>query len=279
MKPAKTIPEITIQPSESYMSSVSSATSETTSNATTANSTDAATADVKKQKDQFLQILLTQLKNQNPLDPQKPQDFATQLAQYSALEQQINTNTKLDSLISAANSNSVSPISYLGTTVDYESTTAPVQNEAATWNYSTTGAAAITIQIKDASGKVVYTGAGDTSVGQHTLTLNELKGVPDGTALTISVAATDAAGKAIAPTVTARALIDAVDSADGATTLEAGGYAIDSKLVKRIGSTKTAAAQSSPSATSTTAAAASGDGFFSGLGSYLDPLLETLGVS
>ncbi|MCY2991662.1 MAG: flagellar hook capping protein [Planctomycetota bacterium] len=45
-------------------------------------------------RDQFLQLLVTQLKNQDPLDPVKNEDFLAQLAQFSTLEgmQQLNTS-------------------------------------------------------------------------------------------------------------------------------------------------------------------------------------------
>ena len=37
-------------------------------------------------KDAFLQLLVTQMKNQNPLDPQDNGEFVAQLAQFSSLE-------------------------------------------------------------------------------------------------------------------------------------------------------------------------------------------------
>ena len=47
-------------------------------------------------KEEFLHLLVTQLKNQNPLDPVKTENFAAQLAQFSALEQLININSTLE---------------------------------------------------------------------------------------------------------------------------------------------------------------------------------------
>jgi flagellar basal-body rod modification protein FlgD len=46
----------------------------------------------------FLQLLMTQLTNQNPLDPTDPTEFTSQLATYSGLEQQINMNTTLSTM-------------------------------------------------------------------------------------------------------------------------------------------------------------------------------------
>ena len=43
-------------------------------------------------KDEFLQLLVCQMKNQDPLEPNKDTDFIAQLAQFSALEQMQNLN-------------------------------------------------------------------------------------------------------------------------------------------------------------------------------------------
>lgn len=43
-------------------------------------------------KDEFLQLLVCQMKNQDPLEPQKDTEFIAQLAQFSALEQMQNLN-------------------------------------------------------------------------------------------------------------------------------------------------------------------------------------------
>jgi len=212
-----------------------------TSGTSTSGASAPVAGSVKDQTDRFLKILLTQLQNQNPLDPMKPEQFASQLAQFSSLEQQVSMNTKLDKLISAASPSNVAPLAYLGTVVDYDSATAPVQGEQAAWTYSTAGATNVTLTIKDAAGLTVYTGAGDTAAGAHTLVLNSLAGVPDGTPLSITVAATDAAGKVVLPTITSRATITAVNTANGASTLEAAGYMITPDLVKRIATPVTSA--------------------------------------
>lgn len=46
-------------------------------------------------KDQFLQLLVSQLKNQNPLEPLKDTEFVTQLATFSSLEQLAGMNATL----------------------------------------------------------------------------------------------------------------------------------------------------------------------------------------
>ena len=49
-------------------------------------------------KQTFLQLLVSQIKNQDPLNPADGTQFLTQLAQFSELEQMINVNTNLQSI-------------------------------------------------------------------------------------------------------------------------------------------------------------------------------------
>ena len=46
----------------------------------------------------FLQLLVAQLKNQDPLDPQDGTQFVAELAQFSSVEQQLQMRTDLDSI-------------------------------------------------------------------------------------------------------------------------------------------------------------------------------------
>jgi len=50
-------------------------------------------------KDQFLQLLVTQMRYQNPLDPMNNTEFVAQLAQLSALEQLENLNGKFEQVL------------------------------------------------------------------------------------------------------------------------------------------------------------------------------------
>ena len=46
----------------------------------------------------FLQLLVTQIRNQDPLNPQDPTQFVTQLAQFSSLEQLLAMNDSLETI-------------------------------------------------------------------------------------------------------------------------------------------------------------------------------------
>lgn len=80
---------------------------ETTSATTATTNTQAATAttDAKTDKDvissdftTFLKMLTAQIQNQDPLDPMSSEDFSTQLATFSGVEQQVKTNDLLSAL-------------------------------------------------------------------------------------------------------------------------------------------------------------------------------------
>lgn len=49
----------------------------------------------------FLTLLTTQLQNQDPLEPMDSTEFVSQLASFSAVEQQVQSNTKLDAILDA----------------------------------------------------------------------------------------------------------------------------------------------------------------------------------
>ena len=70
-------------------------------------------------KDQFLQLMMAELKNQNPMSPNSsdPTQYVTELAQFTALEQQ--TNTAQSTAQSAAATQATQALALLGHTVSY----------------------------------------------------------------------------------------------------------------------------------------------------------------
>ncbi|MFS8147818.1 flagellar hook assembly protein FlgD [Rhizobium sp. BR 249] len=86
------------------------ATSSVTSS--TSTSTSSATKKATMNYDNFLQLLIAQMKNQDPTDPMDASEQVAQLATFSQVEQTIQTNTKLDTLLASSSLTQAS--SYVG---------------------------------------------------------------------------------------------------------------------------------------------------------------------
>ncbi len=75
-----------------------------TSAASSGSTTSTTSSNTNLTSTQFLELLTTQLQNQNPLNPTDPNQFTQQMVEYGSLSQQIDTNAKLDTLSSTMSS-------------------------------------------------------------------------------------------------------------------------------------------------------------------------------
>jgi hypothetical protein len=83
----------------------------------------------------FLQLLTTQLKNQNPLDPLDTNQFTQQLVQFAQVEQQRKSNDQLSSLVSLEKSaQATTALAYVGATVVVDGSTAQLTGGNANWS-------------------------------------------------------------------------------------------------------------------------------------------------
>lgn len=97
-------------------------TTQSTTGTTGANGTTAATSAQKSMpinQDQFLQMLMAELKNQNPMNPNSsdPMQFVTELAQFTSVEQQTYTAESTQTI--ASGQNNATAIALIGHTVNY----------------------------------------------------------------------------------------------------------------------------------------------------------------
>ncbi|MDH0300326.1 MULTISPECIES: flagellar hook assembly protein FlgD [unclassified Pseudomonas] len=111
-------------------------------------------------KDAFLQLLVTQMKNQNPLDPQDNGEFVAQLAQFSSLEGIQSLKESVDGILTGiGSSQALQATSLVGRSVIVQSDKAVVDTTK-----SFTGQVVVPqnitegkVTIKDKDGKVVKT--------------------------------------------------------------------------------------------------------------------------
>ncbi len=173
--------------------------------------------------DTFLQLLTTQLQNQDPLDPMDTSQFTQQLVEYSQVEQQIDTNTNLQSLISQGTQQSAAyATGYLGKTVTVSGGEGSLTNGQAQWNYNLgTASSSTTLQITDANGNVVFNGSGQTTAGNNTFNWNGQDNngnqLPDGS-YTLAVKAA-AGSQTVTTTVTAVGTVSEVNMINGTPQL------------------------------------------------------------
>lgn len=168
--------------------------------------------------DTFLQILTTQLKNQNPLDPLDTNQFTAQLVQFSGVEQQLQTNKYLESLLalnSSASSTSAQAMNLIGKQVTADTVASELKDGKATWLLNAADkASAAKIQIKDISGNVVFQTERNLASGENTFVWDgkatDGSTLPDGP-YSIAVIATDTAGKTVSVTSQMSGKVDGVD--------------------------------------------------------------------
>jgi flagellar basal-body rod modification protein FlgD len=150
----------------------------------------------------FLQMLMTQLKNQDPTSPMDTNEFTSELVQFSGVEQQINTNSSLTQLIQLTQGGEVMQGAAMdGKAVTVQSSQIALQNGTGTLNFTTAAAEPVAIAITNSSGQAVYSTALTSTAGRNTWTWNGQDNngnqLPDG-AYNVAVATGNADGSTTA---------------------------------------------------------------------------------
>jgi flagellar basal-body rod modification protein FlgD len=163
----------------------------------------------------FLQLLTTQLQNQDPLSPMDTNQFTQQLVEFASVEQQMKSNDSLATLVSLQqNAQTTEALALVGSTVVVNGATAPLANGQATWTLNSTQPATATITIADSTGRTAYTGKVTVNSGNQTFTWNG-QGT-DGTIwpagnYTLTATGTSASGQNTAISTQIQAPVDSVD--------------------------------------------------------------------
>ncbi len=186
----------------------------------------------------FLQLLTTQLQNQDPLSPMDTNQFTQQLVEFAGVEQQMKTNTTLSTLVSLQQSAQTSQaLSLVGATVVVNGTTAQLANGKATWALNATQPATATITITAPSGATVYTGTGPISAGSQTYTWNGVgndgSNWPAGN-YTLTATAVTASGQSTTVTTQVEGQISSVDLTQTPPQLAMGGQNYTINDIQRI---------------------------------------------
>src|SRR6201987_2131130 len=83
----------------------------------------------------FLQLLTTQLKNQNPLDPLDTNQFTQQLVEFAQVEQQLKSNDQLPTLVPLQQTaQATQALNFVGSTAVVDGSTAAMTGGSASWS-------------------------------------------------------------------------------------------------------------------------------------------------
>jgi flagellar basal-body rod modification protein FlgD len=186
----------------------------------------------------FLQLLTTQLKNQNPLDPLDTNQFTQQLVQFAQVEQQMKSNDQLSSLVSIEKSaQQTTALAYVGATVVVDGATASLKDGVGTWSYNVTKPATATVTIKDSTGQTAYSGTMAVNPGDQKFTWDGKGNTgtqwPNGN-YTMTVTALDANKQPVAISTEVQAQVQSVDLTRDPPTLSINGSDYTLDKIKRI---------------------------------------------
>lgn len=172
-------------------------------------------------KESFLKLFVTQLQNQDPLNPDDSAQMAAQLAQFHGLEQMMNVNKNLEKMQeSEGTSRAVSLINFVGKDIKLDSGKVRLENGEISQALFRLDAESVstTMEVRDASGVVVYSGdLGVKPAGEHLLEWNGVdkdgKKAPAG-AYTLTVQAKDISGNELPTKMTTTVRVTGVDLKD-----------------------------------------------------------------
>lgn len=127
-------------------------------------------AKLEEDLNQFLTLLVTQLENQDPLDPMDSTEFTSQLVQFASVEQQIYQNANLEQLVNFQQNTQISSmVNFIDKVVEVPGQALPLENGHAEFTYTMpANARSATIFIRDTNGVTVYEQDADTTAGKHT---------------------------------------------------------------------------------------------------------------
>jgi len=192
-------------------------------------------------KDDFLNLLVTQLQYQDPLNPMDSTEFTAQLAQFSSLEQLSNVNENLETmLLYQASINNAQSLAFIGKNIVAAGNEVELK-EGSSDELSfklAEDATSVSINISDSTGSIVKTlKIGAMEAGEQSIkwdgTDDQKNELDDGT-YTFEVFATDGNGDAVNVETYTTSRITGILFRDGITYLLAGEKEIPIGNVVRI---------------------------------------------
>lgn len=206
----------------------------------------AAQAKLDDDMNRFLKLLVTQLKNQDPLKPMDATEFTSQLVQFASVEQQISANANLEKLLGLQQTSQVSDmVNFIGNTIEADAKVVPLENGKAEFTYDLdTKSDKTAIVIKNSSGLNVFSTDGENGAGKHNYVWDGKTSsgsiAPDGS-YTVVVTAVDRAGEVLGVKQTVFGRVTGAGAENGIVSLFMGDSSVTMDKVQAVKETKKAA--------------------------------------
>ena len=225
----------------STLSSLTGTTPSTTTTGSTSTTAPIGAQSIAGNFDTFLQLLTTQLQNQDPLSPLDTTQFTQQLVEFASVQQQLNMNTNLQTLISMQQtSEATSALQLVGNTVTINGNAAALSNATSTpaaWNINASAPATGTVTITSSAGTTAYTGTVALNTGTQSYTWNGVGNSgqtwPDGT-YTMTINATSANGQAVTTTTQVQGVVTAVNINQNPPTVTVSGQNVPISQIQSL---------------------------------------------
>jgi flagellar basal-body rod modification protein FlgD len=189
----------------------------------------------------FLTLLTTQLQNQDPLDPLDTNQFTQQLVEFTSVQQQVDMNTNMQTLISLQQtSEATSAMQFLGSSVTLTGTNATLAaGSPATWSLNSPSPATANVTITNSSGQTAYTGTVSLNAGTQSYSWNGQSNTgvtwPAGQ-YTLAINATGANGQAVTVATQVQGTVSGVDLSQNPPQLTVGGQSYPISAIQSINS-------------------------------------------
>jgi len=187
----------------------------------------------------FLQLLTTQLRNQNPLEPLDTNQFTQQLVQFAQVEQQLRSNDQLETLVALQKSTQASAaLDFVGKTVVVSGATTHLGTSGNTvWTFSSPKPASATVTIRDSKGQTAFSSNYSINSGRQDFVWDG-RGTngqrwPAGN-YTMTITAKDANGQTVAITTDVQGIVDSADVSQTPPVLSIGDLNFTLDQIKRV---------------------------------------------
>ncbi len=208
---------------------------------TSSSSTKKTTGTTEMDMMDFLNLFISQLKNQDPLEPMDNNQLTSQTSQFSMVEQLVNINTAVNKLVDGGSaSNDINSLfsasSFIGKMVEYEGNSVVFDGEGAVLTFDlATPSYKTEIYVYDTSGNLINSvDAGQLDSGSNSIAWNGL----DSEGETVSagqykfvVKAYDSSGNEISATTYGNGYVSGVSNKDGKIVFDLFGQELDADKV------------------------------------------------